>query len=82
MAGIAGVNPNEASVASTAWAKFVVDVISRIKSMRDKFQKVGLPVTSRWDVRGRMESRTNHSIPMVFNRFISSMLHSPIGLSG
>ena len=81
VAAIAGVDPNKASVASTAWANSWSTVISLIRSMPERFHEAGLPATSPWDVRALIKGPPNHSIPMVFNRFISSMRHSSIGLS-
>ena len=81
VAAIAGVDPNKASVASTAWAKFVVDgdlsyqIDARESPRGWSTGYVPLGRSSPY------QGPPNHSIPMVFNTFISSIRHSSIGLS-
>ena len=81
VAAIAGVDPKKASVASTAWAKFVVDgdlsyqIDARESPRGWSTGYVPLGRSSPY------QGPPNHSIPMVFNTFISSIRHSSIGLS-
>src|SRR6516164_10930647 len=71
VAAIAGVDPKKASVASTAWAKFVVDgdlsyqIDARESPRGWSTGYVPLGRSSPY------QGPPNHSIPMVFNTFIS-----------
>ena len=60
-------------MASTAWAKFIVDGDLSYQIDARKFRMAGLRVTSPWDVRALIKGLLNHSIPMVFNRFTKPM---------
>ena len=58
VAGIAGVNPLEASIGSAAWAEWVVDVIWPSRSTRARFRPSGRPVIDRWQMRWRAGQAT------------------------
>ena len=81
VAAIAGVDPNKASVASTAWAKYVVDGDLSYQIDAREIRQAGLRDMSLWVVRVLINRPINRSIPMVFNRFTSSIAPSLTGLS-